>query len=122
MDKEVDKVIKETCLEIEKRYEIRFLEIGLDRDHAHFLIQSVPKYSPSSIVQEVKSLIAREVFKRVPEVKEQLWGGEFWGDGFFISTVGQYGSEKTIATYVRNQGGSSGYKVLHKQLQLSLFH
>ena len=31
MSEQVDQVMKETCLEIAKRYEIRFLEIGLDR-------------------------------------------------------------------------------------------
>jgi len=45
MSKHVDKVLREACLEIEKRWEIVFLEIGMDRDHAHFLIQSVPTYS-----------------------------------------------------------------------------
>lgn len=65
-----------------------FLEIGLDRDHAHFLIQSVPTYSVTKIVTIVKSLIAREVLGRVPEVKKKLWGGEFWGKGYFVNTVG----------------------------------
>ena len=34
----VDRVLSEMCLEISKRYEINFLEIGTDKDHAHFLI------------------------------------------------------------------------------------
>jgi putative transposase len=121
MSKEVDEVIKQTCLEIEKRWDIRFLEIGLDRDHAHFLIQGQAKYSPSQMVRKIKSLTARAVFGKAPEVKEQLWGGEFWGDGYFVSTVGQHGSETTIGAYVKNQGGKSEYQVLHKQLQLALF-
>jgi REP element-mobilizing transposase RayT len=121
INRKVEEVIKDTCLEIEKRWEIKFLEIGLDGDHAHFLIQSVPMYSPSTIVQRIKSLTAKEVFKKAPEVKIQLWGGEFWGKGYFISTVGQHGNENTIATYVKNQGSTSDYQVLHKQLELSLF-
>jgi len=40
-------------------------------------------------VRTVKSVIAREVFAKAPEVKKQLWGGEFWGNGFFVNTVGQ---------------------------------
>jgi REP element-mobilizing transposase RayT len=58
MSEKVDLVMKKTCLEIAKRYEIRFLEIGLDGDHAHFLIQSVPTYSPTRIVQTMKSITA----------------------------------------------------------------
>jgi putative transposase len=117
----VDKVLKETCIEISKRYEIVFLEIGTDQDHVHFLIQSVPMYSPKKVVQIVKSITAREVFRVSPEVKRQLWGGEFWGKGYFINTVGQHGNEKSIANYVKNQGKEKEYKVLHKQEQLTLF-
>ena len=121
MDEQVDVVIKNVCLEIENRWEIYFLEIGLDRDHAHFLIQSVPTYSATKIARTVKSVIAREVFEQVPEVKKKLWGGEFWGKGYFVNTVGQHGGEKVIAAYVANQGGESDYKELHKgQLDLGL--
>ena len=118
----VDEVVREACLEIAKRYEIVFVEIGTDRDHVHFLIQSVPMYSPTKLVRTVKSLTARHVFVRAPEVKRQLWGGEFWGKGYFINTVGQHGNEKIIATSIRRQGHESAYKQLHKQpLQLELF-
>jgi REP element-mobilizing transposase RayT len=99
MSEHVDEVLRQACLEIEKRWEIRFWEIGLDRDHAHFLIQSVPTYSATRIVRTVKSVIARQVFAHAPEVKRQLWGGEFWGKGYFVNTVGQHGSETVIAAF-----------------------
>ncbi|MEM9160887.1 MAG: IS200/IS605 family transposase [Verrucomicrobiota bacterium] len=122
MSKRVDELLRDVCLEIEKRWEIYFLEIGVDGDHAHFLIQSVPMYSPSKVVQKVKSVTAREVFSRAPEVKEKLWGGEFWGKGYFMNTVGQHGSEKVIAAYVKGQGERSDYQMLHKgQMNLGLF-
>ena len=122
MSKHVDEVLRQACVEIERRWEIRFLEIGLDRDHAHFLIQSVPTYSVTKIVTTVKSVIAREVFAQAPEVKGKLWGGEFWGKGYFVNTVGQHGSEKVIAAYVQGQGGNGEYCQLHKgQLELGLF-
>ena len=121
MSEQVDEVLRQACLEIEKRWELRFLEIGLDRDHVHFLIQSVPRLSPSRVVQTVKSLLAREVFAQAPAVKQKLWGGAFWGEGYFVNTVGQHGSEKVIAAYVQGQGGRSEYRVLHKgQLDLEL--
>ena len=98
------------------------MEIGTERNHVHFLIQSVPTYSPSKVVQTVKSLTARQVFTQAPEVKKQLWGGEFWGKGYFMTTVGQHGNEKVIAAYIRKQGTEAVYKQLHKQpLQLELF-
>ena len=122
---EVDMVLRNTCMEISKRYEIRFLEIGAEGDHVHFLIQSVPTYSPTKIVTKVKSITAREIFSKVPSVKEQLWGGEFWTDGYFVSTVGEHANEDVIRQYIKNQGKSGKYKQLHKKKviykQLTLF-
>ena len=120
---ETDLVLKEVCLEIAKRYEIVFLEIGVERDHVHFLLQSVPGYSPTKIVKIIKSITAREIFKRMPAVKEVLWGGEFWTKGYFMSTVGRHGDEDTIKHYVKNQGRSAkDYTRLHSQdVQLPLF-
>jgi len=113
---EFDTELKVICLEISLRYEIEFLEIGTDKDHVHFFVQSVPMYSPIQIVRTIKSITAREMLKRIPEIKKKLWEGEFWSKGFFLSTVGKYGNEKKIANYVKNQGlESKNYKILHKQ-------
>ena len=100
----VDRQLKAVCAEIQKRYEITFLEIGTDQDHVHFLVQSVPRYSPKQVVQIIKSITAREIFKACPEVKRYLWGGEFWSDGYFVSTVGAHGNEQMIRNYVQQQG------------------
>jgi putative transposase len=117
---EVDQKLKEVCLGISKRYEITFLEIGTDKDHVHFLVQSVAMYSPKKIVRVIKSITAREIFASCPEVKEQLWGGEFWTEGYYISTVGQHGNEQMISKYIKQQGRGEEYKQLHNQ-QLKLF-
>ena len=100
----VDAQLKQVCDEIQKRYEITFLEIGTDSDHVHFLVQSVPMYSPKEIVQIIKSLTAREIFKACPEVKRQLWGGELWSDGYFVNTVGAHATEEMIKNYIQQQG------------------
>ena len=110
----VDACIKQTCEGIELRYEwIEFLEIGTDRDHVHFLIQSTPDHSPSEIARVVKSVTARRVFAEHPEVKKQLWGGEFWSDGYFVSSVGKYTNESVIREYVKQQGTQDSYKQLY---------
>ena len=119
--KAVDNTLKEICLEMEKRYDIHFLEIGTDRDHIHFLIQSVPVQSPSRIIQIIKSITAREIFKKHKEVKSQLWGGELWSDGYFVNSVSKFGDESTISKYVRDQGVEKEYTILHKEKQLRLF-
>ncbi len=117
---EVDTVLRETCLEIALRHELTFLEIGTDRDHVHFLVQAIPPYSPTKIVRVIKSLTAREIFRRVPAVKKYLWGGEFWSDGYYISTVGRHSSEGEIRRYIATQGRQQEYSKLHTQ-QLRLF-
>src|SRR2546422_3654836 len=121
-DTEVVTVLKDICLDIAKRYEIAFVEIGTDKNHVHFLVQSVPSYSPTKIMRIIKSITAREIFARVPAVKKQLWGGEFWSKGSFISTVGRHGNEEVIRQYVKKQGSEQTYKKLHRQdVQLELF-
>jgi REP element-mobilizing transposase RayT len=118
-DSAVDNVLKEVCLEIEQRYQVKFLEIGTDRNQVHFLGQSVPGSSVTKVVTILKSLTAREIFRRAPPVKEQLWGGEFWTDGDYASTVGQHGTENMIGKYVKQQGDA--YQKLYANHQLALF-
>ena len=118
-DERVDTVLKEICLKLSERYQVKFLEIGTDKDLVHFLVQSVPTYSVTKIVRTVKSLTAREIFRRCPQLKKQLWGGEFWTDGYFASTVGKHGDEAMIGKYAKNQG--SEYHKLHSDHQLALF-
>jgi len=118
-DEAVDKALRDVCLELEKRYQLKFLEIGTDEDHVHFLVQSVPSYSVTKLVTLIKSITASEIFRLCPQVKKQLWGGEFWSDGYFVSTVGRHGDEHTIRNYVKGQGKE--YQKLHEDRQLGTF-
>ena len=121
-DGDVDAVIREVCLEIEKRYEIKFLEIGIDRDYVHFLVQSVATNSVTKVVRTVRRVTAREVCRHSSGVKKQLWGGEFWSDGYFASMVGKHGDEQVIARCVQGQGSShvQDYKKINSANQLAL--
>ena len=118
-DNVVEEHLKNICLGIEERYEyIHFLEIGVDNDHVHFLIQSLPSKSPTELVRVIKSVTARQIFKECPQVKKKLWGGEFWTDGYFIATVGKNQNETVVKEYVRNQGKQdSEYKQIHLDLR-----
>ncbi len=116
ISEKVDRTLKQICLEIEERYDIYFLEIGADRDYVHFLVQTIPKYSVPQLIKIIKSITAKQVFAQCPEVKEELWGGEFWTDGYFVATVGKSTSEEAIAEYVKNQGCESDYTQLYLML------
>lgn len=107
----VDESLKQICEGIELRYDwITFLEIGADKDHVHFLVQSTPDYSPTKIITTIKSITAKRIFAEHPEVKKQLWGGSFWSGVFFVSSVGRNVSEQAIKEYVKNQGKQDSYE------------
>lgn len=112
--------LKDICIEISDRYEVQFVEIGYESDHVHFLVQSVPTISVSKLVTLLKSLTARELFKRHSELKQMLWGGNFWTSGYYANTVGQYGNTDVIKKYIENQGKESEYQKIHSE-QLNLF-
>lgn len=117
---EVTKSLLLICFEITEKHEIEFIEIGTDSDHVHFLIQGIPRMSPSEIVNIVKSITAREIFRLHPEVKTMLWGGHIWSSGYYINTVGQHGTEEVIKRYIENQGRDQEYRKAYSN-QLKLF-
>ena len=121
--KDVDEKLKEICKGIEERYELQFLEIGTEKNHVHFLVHSVPAYSPEQIVRTIKSITARKIFELCPEVKKALWGGEFWTKGYYIGTVREHGDEEVISNYVKNQGRNpEEYTKIYENKQLELFN
>ncbi len=95
---------KKTCKEIQDRYYLEFETIGFDEDHVHFMVQSVPKYPPSKIFQIVKSITAIMLFKNHEEIKKELYGGEFWSDGGYVSTIGEGINADIIREYIKKQG------------------
>ena len=84
--------------------------IGSDKDHVHFLSQSVPTYIPTKIGRTVKSITVRETFTRAAGVKRALWGGAFLGSGLNINTLGRHRNEKVSAAYVKSQGSERDYQ------------
>ncbi len=90
--------------EIEKRYEIEFEQMGCDGDHIHFLLSFHPRLSGGEVVRIIKSITARELFKQFPALRKELWGAEFWSDGYYLATVGKRGSWSVVEAYVKNQG------------------
>lgn len=111
----VEKTLCSICEEISNRYEIKFIEIGLESDHVHLLVQGIPTMPVTRIVTIIKSITAREIFRIHPNVKKQLWGGKFWTSGYYANTVGQYAGEEAIVQYIKNQGKEK-YKKIYENL------
>jgi putative transposase len=103
-DKDKIDFLRFICSEIEQRYSVIFDAIGTDGDHVHVFVGAAPKYSPSKIMQIIKSILARELFKQYPEIKKQLWGGHFWSEGGYIGTVGDGVTSEIVREYIKNQG------------------
>ncbi|MCK5149425.1 IS200/IS605 family transposase [Candidatus Pacearchaeota archaeon] len=99
---------KKICKGLEERYSMKFETIGFDEDHLHFMLQSVPKYSASQIFRIVKSVTAIKLFEMHPDIKKELWGGEFWSDGGYVGTVGEGINAEIIRDYIKNQGRIDG--------------
>lgn len=116
MNKQVEQVITETMRGFKDRYDLEIQTAGYDQNHVHILCKFLPKYSGGDVVRLIKSITSRQVFKQVPEVKKELWGGEFWTDGYYIATVSGKGDRKVIEQYIKNQGRVADLK------QLKLFN
>jgi putative transposase len=101
---EVVEEIKAIADKLGERYEIEFEQLGCDEDHIHILCSFHPKYSIGEVVRKFKSITARELFHKFGWLKKELWGGEFWSDGYYVATVGEKGNWDVVKTYVKNQG------------------
>ena len=106
---EIGESLQEICMEISERYENHFVEIGYETDH----VQNVPKLSVSEIARTIKSITAKQLFQRHPEIDVKIWGGNFW-------TSVYYANEEVIRKYVESQGEQKEYKKVYDG-QLTLF-
>ena len=111
----VSKTLTDVCVEFGPAYDIHCLEIGIDEDHVHFLIQTIPNIRFSDIVKKIKSITANHLFKTHKELKTKLWGGKFWTQGYYANTVGN-ANMSIITNYVKNQG-LPNYQQLHSAPQ-----
>ncbi len=97
---EIARRVEEIFREIAQVYEVEIETMAVVEDHVHIFLSAPPKYSPGEIVRILKSRSAKVVFKEFPEVKEELWGGEFWSDGYFVRSVGDEVTAEVISRYI----------------------
>ena len=104
LDEEVTAILQEPAAEIEDRFPIEMEAIGTDKNHIHLRCSAHPKMAQGRIVQVFKRITAREIFRRKPDVKRVLWGGEFLTDGYYVATVGERANWQTVERDVQRQG------------------
>ena len=114
LEQKVIDAILEVLKDFKEHFAIEIHKIGFDENHVHILCQFLPKYSGGQVIRLIKTLTAKPCLK-IPEVKAQLWGKEFWTDGYYIGTVSNRGDRKTIEEYIKKQGKKP------EDVQLQLF-
>ena len=100
---EVSKYLKEVFQHIAEEYEFSIDTMEVVADHVHIFIEVPPRYSPAQVVQILKSVSARKVFKKFPKLRKELWAGEFWNDGYFVRSVGDKVTADIIRKYIEYQ-------------------
>ena len=83
-------------------YGMNILSSEVDEDHVHILIEIPPQRSVGRGVGILKSVSARLMFKRFSYMKRKLWAGEFWGDSYFVRTIGEGVNAAMVRRYIAN--------------------
>ncbi len=89
--------------EVAERYDFEIVELAVMPDHVHMFVSVCPEVSPSRLIQVLKSITAREMFKRFPSIKRILWGGALWERGYFVMSSGQGTTDEMIRQYIKEQ-------------------
>jgi putative transposase len=112
LNNRVQAEIIEVLKGFKERYAVEISEIGFDQNHIHLLYKFLPKYSGGEVIRLIKSITARQILGKIKELKEELWGGEFWTEGYYIATISGRGNKEVIVNYIRNQGREEDIKQL----------
>ena len=111
---EVAEAVREIIQSVAEAYDMEIDTMEVMEDHVHVFLSAPPRYSPARVMQIMKSISAREIFARYPWVRRKLWGGEFWGDGYFVRSIGDQVTSEIIRRYIR-------YQKSPKNVQLELW-
>ncbi len=111
---EVAEAVREIVQSVVEAYGMEIDTMEVMEDQVHVFLSAPPRYSPARVMQIMKSISAREIFARYPWVRRKLWGGEFWGDGYFVRSIGDQVTSEIIRRYIR-------YQKSPKNVQLELW-
>ena len=97
--------VKENMLSISQKYDFIILEIEVDKNHIHLLVESEPKVSPLMIVRVLKQQTTIRLWDEFSDkLQKHFWKERtFFTDGYFVSTIGEVSTE-TLRKYIQNQG------------------
>ena len=88
---------------IAERYGFQVVEQEVMPDHVHVFVSAPPRWSPAELVNVLKSVSAKQLFKEFPRLREAMWGGELWSSGYFVRATGDAVTAAVIQRYIRYQ-------------------
>ncbi|MFH1087471.1 MAG: IS200/IS605 family transposase [Chloroflexota bacterium] len=86
-----------------EEYEFHIDTMEVMEDHVHLFVEAPPAYSPARLVQVIKSISAREVYRKFPKMMEAMWSGKIWNEGYFVRSVGDKVTADIIRKYIEYQ-------------------
>ena len=99
--------IKQLFYDIAEEKDLNIIEMEVDKDHIHILVQYSPTKSILEMVRHFKQISTYRIWRQNNNqiyLKKQFWKEKtFWGDGYFACSIGQV-SKETIEKYIQNQG------------------
>ena len=114
----IGKYVAHVVYEIAERYDFEVVELAVMPDHVHLFVSAAPENSPAHLLQVIKSITAREVFKRFPGIKRFLWGGALWERGYFVMSSGTGTTDEMIRQYIKDQRPHSDANDLASEARL----
>ena len=103
LNRDVSGYLKEVFKQIAEEYGFAIDTMEVVEDHVQIFLEAPPRYAPAEVVHIMKSISGREVFKKFPKIKKQLWAGELWNDGYFVRSVGDKVTADIIRKYIKYQ-------------------
>jgi putative transposase len=97
---EIRERAEQLIVQISEEYGFEIIEFEVSIDHIHILLSFSPKHSIGEVVRIIKSISARQLFREFPSLKQRLWAGELWEDGYFARTVGDSMTRDVIKKYI----------------------
>ena len=98
--------VKELFHEIAAHFDFEIDQCEVSEDHIHILISFPPRYAISKVVGILKSISGSKIFEEYPKVKNKLWGGHLWEQGYFFRTVGEQVTDDVIRKYIKQHSSS----------------
>ncbi len=88
----------------------------VDLDHVHLYVEIPPQMSIGRAVATLKSVSAREMFRRFGYLKKQLWSGQMWSPSYFVRSVGEGVTAEMVKKYITEHEEKSSLRPVQAEL------